>query len=258
MKSEMLAAGIRALGARVLILPVISIKGIADITALDAALDALQRYSWIIFSSAYGVRYFLCRMRERGIDGFSHETPQICAVGPGTAAALEAKKIAVALVPKVFVAEGILTALAERYGSLRHLAGLHILLPRAKDARDLLPRTLEEAGAYVDVVPCYQSCQPEIDADLVQEILLNPPELLVFTSSATVINLVSALGGEAGRRLLSGARVAVLGPITAGTVAAFGKQAEIVPAENTIVSLIDAIRVSYQTSGFQARTPGPT
>jgi uroporphyrinogen-III synthase len=47
--------------------------------------------------------------------------------------------------------------------------------------------------------------------------------------------------------MLSHATVAALGPIAARTLASFGKQAEILPRENTIPSLLDAIRLYYLT-----------
>jgi uroporphyrinogen III methyltransferase/synthase len=246
-KSEALAAGLKALGAKVIIFPVISIRGIADKRALDAALDDLSAYSWIIFTSTYGVHYFLTRMEERNIPRNRCRHPQVCAVGPATAAALETAGVSVSLVPREYVAEGILSALEERCGGLRGLAGLRILLPRAKEARNLLPRSLEAAGARVDVAPCYENTLPEIDAEQVQSVLACTPDLLVFTSSSTLNNFVALLGSESGRKMLSDATVAALGPITARTLASLGKQAEIVPRENTIPSLLDAIRLYYQT-----------
>jgi uroporphyrinogen III methyltransferase/synthase len=168
-------------------------------------------------------------------------------VGPATAAALETAGVSVSLVPREFVAEGILSALEERCGGLRGLAGLRILLPRAKEARDLLPRALEAAGARVDVAPCYENTLPEIDAKQVQSVLACTPDLLVFTSSSTINNFVALLGSESGRKMLSDATVAALGPITARTLASLGKQAEILPRENTIPSLLDGIRLYYQT-----------
>lgn len=247
-KSGALSAGLRSLGAEVLIFPVISTKGIADKRVLDAALDGLNQYSWIIFTSTYGVRYFLARMEERNIARDRCRSIQVCAVGPATAAALESAGVGVSLVPRDFVAEGILSALEERYGGLHRLAGLRILLPRAKEARGLLPRALAAVGALVDVVPCYENTLPELDADWMRSVLARTPDLLVFTSSSAVNNFIALLGGDDGRKMLSRATVAALGPITARALASFGKQAEILPRENTIPSLLDAIRLHYLTT----------
>ncbi|MBZ5498285.1 MAG: uroporphyrinogen-III synthase [Acidobacteriia bacterium] len=258
MKAGALVAGLEALGAEVLVFPVIRIRAVTDHSIMDAALDELAEYSWIIFTSAYGVRFFLNRMQERGIAKDRCRRLRICAVGPATADALERSGIRVSLVPGEFAAEGILAALAEKHGGMNGLAGLRILLPRAREARDLLPRALQAAGARVDVVPCYENTLPELDRDCVQSVLRHPPHLLVFTSSSTVNNFVTLLGNIHGVKMLADATVAVLGPVTARTVAAFGKQAEIVPCENTIPSLLESIRLYYQAperkeSGVRSR-----
>ena len=247
MKSESLISGLAALGAEVLVFPVISIREIADKSALDTALDNLDEYAWIIFTSAYGVRFFLNRMDERGIALERCNRRQVCAVGPATAAVLESRGVRVSLVPGNFVAEGIVAALQERQAGLSGLRGMRILLPRARQARDLLPDALGSIGAQVDMVACYENILPEMDRDQVQVVLRRPPDLLVFTSSSTVRNFITILGRKGAREVLSQSTVAALGPITARTLATNGKEAEIRPGENTVPSLLDAIGRYFQT-----------
>jgi len=241
MKAEKLASGLTDLGADVTVFPVISMVPAADKAPLDNALDRLQEFAWIIFTSAYGVRYFLNRMAERGMPVQRCDTAAICAVGPATAQALHETGKRVSLIPEKYDAEGILAALGKKHGGLHALEGLRILLPRAREARDLLPDTLRAHGALVDAVPCYENRMPQIRPDLVRAILARPPELVVFTSSSTVNNFLAILGIEEGRNMLARARVAALGPITCRTLAAHGKDAEIVPCESTIDSLLERI-----------------
>jgi uroporphyrinogen III methyltransferase/synthase len=244
-KSEALASGLGALGADVRLFTVLSIRDIQDKRALDAALDHLHEYAWIVFTSTHGVHFFLRRLEDRGIPKRLGRDLKVCAVGPATAATLAASGIPVSLVPREFVAEGILRSFAEKYGSLSSLAGLRILLPRAREARDLIPRTLEAAGARVDVAPCYENVLPEIDSKQMQAFLARTPDLLVFTSSSTVRNFVALIGPDKGKEILTEVTVAALGPVTASTLAAFGKQAEIRPRESTIAVLLEAIRSYY-------------
>ena len=246
MKAEILASGLAALGAEILVFPVMEIREIADRRALDTALDHLDKYDWIIFTSAYGVRFFLGRMAERGIAMERSGWPKVCAVGPATAAALEKRGVRVTLIPRDYVAEGILAAFQERQASLSGAPGIRILLPRARQARDLLPNVLAKIGALVDTVPCYETVLPAIDREQVQTVLRRPPDLLVFTSSSAVRNFVAILGGEGARSVFGGSTVAALGPVTTHTLAACGKQAEIRPCENTIPSLLEAIGRYFQ------------
>lgn len=246
-KAEALASGLGALGADVRVFNVLSIRETADQSALDAALDHLHEYAWIVFTSTHGVHFFLRRMENRGIPKHLSRDLQVCAVGPATAAALAAAGIPVSLVPREYVAEGILHSLAEKCGSLSALAGLRILLPRAREARDLIPRTLEAAGARVDVAPCYENVLPEIDSKQMQAFLARTPDLLVFTSSSAVRNFVALVGPDKGKEALAHATVAALGPVTERTLAAFGKQAEVRPRASTIAALLEAIRSYYES-----------
>ncbi len=239
-----LATGLEAIGGNVLRFPAIEAQAVEDKHLLDNALASLGDYDWIIFTSTYGVSFFMKRLNERGI---AAEMPKICAIGPATAGALAEFGHEAALIPNQFVAEGVLEALETYHGGLQHLSGLRILLPRAKEARELLPEALTAAGAHVDVVPCYQTVRPEMDKDIVQKLRQRKPELIVFTSSSAVKNLIDILGQQDGKRMLLESTVAVLGPITGKTAESYGKRAEIVPGESTVAALLKAIGEYYSS-----------
>lgn len=243
-KKSALAAGLEALGARVLHLPVIELREIEDTHRLDQALATLHAYSWIIFTSSYGVRFFMQRLKHSGAGGRLKAMPKICAIGPATAKDVKAFGYEVTLVPEQYVAESVVDAL-QKFSGLRSVAGQHILIPRAEDARELLPAALAASGAQVDVVPCYRNVRAEPDADLIRQIQTTTLDLIVFTSSSTVRNMVDIVGPEDGKRMLLESVVAVLGPITGHTAESFGKRAEIIPRTSTIESLIEEIRRYY-------------
>jgi uroporphyrinogen III methyltransferase / synthase len=240
-----LIEGLEALGGKALPFPVIEAKDIDDKRPMDRAVSSLSQYAWIIFTSAFGVTFFMRHMQERGIDRHFLDNLKICAVGPATAGALKAYDLNVALVPEKYVAEGVIQALERYHGGLQSLAGHRILLPRAREARDVLPNALMAAGVQLDVVPCYQTVRTELDEAIVQEFRTKAPDLIVFTSSSTVRNLIEILGQETWNKMVKDSIVAAIGPITAGTVEAFGKRVDIVPREYAIASLIAAIREYY-------------
>lgn len=241
-KSDALAAGLTSRGAEVLLAEVIRIREIADRSAMNSALAQLESYDWLVFTSSYAVLFFSKYLNERGA---VRSLPRVCAVGPATAATARERGFEVELVPEDFVAEGIVRALAQRQGGMHRLARLRILLPRAREARDVLPRELASAGAVVDVVPCYENVPGEIDDGVLRLIRERRIDLLVFTSSSTVKNFLTLVGEELGRSILGGTAVAALGPVTARTVESFGKKCDIVPTENTIPSLLEAIHHYY-------------
>jgi uroporphyrinogen III methyltransferase / synthase len=247
-----LSAGLEALGGKIVPLPVIEAIEIADKHPLDKAIFSLENYSWIIFTSAYGVAFFAKRLAELGFLPSKLAGRNICAVGPATARAMKEHGFDATLVPEEYVAEGVIQALDRSCGGIQKLAGQRILLPRALEARDVLPNALIDAGALVDIVPCYQTQKAELEEVIIKQTHTRTPDLIVFTSSSAVKNLLAILGQEYGKKLFSNSTVAVLGPIAAKTVESFGKTAEIVPKENTVISLLDKIQEYYG-----ARASGP-
>jgi uroporphyrinogen III methyltransferase/synthase len=247
-----LVKGLEAMGGDVLPVPVIEAQEIEDKKLLDKALSILPDYAWIIFTSAYAVAFFMQRMNERATGADIPAMPKICAIGPATAAAIAEAGYRVDLIPEQYVAEGILEALSRYCGGIEHLAGCRILLPRAQEARELIPEALRAAGAHVDVVPCYRTVCGEMDPSIVQRLRRNSPDLIVFTSSSTIRNVIKILGTEHGTSMLQQSTVAVLGPVTAITAASYGKRAEIVPNENTIPALLEAVREYFSKLSFSA------
>jgi uroporphyrinogen III methyltransferase / synthase len=245
-KLDELAYGLRSMGGTVLPFPVIEAKEIEDAHLLDQALASLREYDWILFTSAYGVRFFMQRLNDRAIEVARQDMPKLCAIGPATAAELKEFGFEASLIAEHFMAEGVLDALGKYHGGIQNLAGKRLLMPRALKARELLPSALAEAGAQVDVVPCYQTVLGQIDIEVLLQLRKKDPDLIVFTSSSTIKNLLETLGLEEGKRLLNHSTVAVLGPVTGNTARSFGRIAEIIPGENTIAALMEAIRRYYK------------
>jgi len=237
---------LQAMGGSVLPFPVIEAQEIEDKRLLDRSLESLREYAWIIFTSVHGVRFFMQRMNARAAAAEGRpRLPKLCAVGPATAAALKEYGYDAALIPERYQAEGIVEALDQYHGGIRTLAGCRVLLPRAREAREVLPETLSAAGVRVDVVPCYQTVRAHMDDAVLQRVRDAKLDLMVFTSSSTITNWIAIWGREAGAQRMMKSTVAVLGPVTAHTAESFGKKAEIVPRQNTVASLLEAIRHYY-------------
>ncbi len=245
-KAETLQDGLERLGARVIHARVSLIRAVEDTAPLDAAIRTAEQYRWILFTSVHAVQFFWRRMCVLGLERLRSKLKGICAIGPVTAAGLVELGFTVSLVPDEFVSEGVLRALARAHGGPENLRGVRILLPRAKEGRDLLLRELRAAGALVDVAPCYESVPARLDEGTKGRLAARSPDLLVFTSPSNVRNFVDALGENTGREMLASSTVAALGPVTAAAVLSYGRKADILPEANTIHSLLDAIRRFYR------------
>jgi uroporphyrinogen III methyltransferase/synthase len=238
-----LAEQLRALGADPVEFPTIQIGEPADWVALDKALGQLGTYHWILFTSPNGVRFFLRRLMERGGDIRDLKGASIGAIGPGTAGAIEALGVRVDVVPRdEYRAE----ALADSF-SAEQARGKRFLLPRAEEARDVLPRRLEEMGGRVDVVTAYRTQIPKEGPPLLRRLFLEKRmDAVTFTSSSTVKNFVEMAGREALTALLEGVAVACIGPVTMRTAETEGIPVHIMPEAYTIPGLVRALVAHFE------------
>lgn len=223
-------------GAEVIECPTIAIRGPDEWGAVDHALERIASFHWVIFTSANGVRYFLRRLQERGGDLKALHGIRLAAIGPATAAALQEVGLHPDLVPDEYRAEAILEALD------RDLSGMRFLIPRAAEAREVLPAGLRERGAEVEVVAVYRTVPVADQADAVLDLLrAGQIDAVTFTSSSTVVNFVEMLPEQDLAALLKDVTIACIGPVTGETAARYGLAAHIMPAAFTIPALAEAV-----------------
>jgi uroporphyrinogen III methyltransferase / synthase len=229
------------LGADCIEFPTIAIEPPPSWEALDAAINDVATYDWVIFTSVNGVHFFMERLRSAGRDVRDLHGVQLAAIGPKTAETIEQYGLRPDLVPKEYRAESILDGLSG--GEIRRK---RFLLPRAMAARDVLPETLRQWGAHVDVVPAYQTVLPPERSDEMMELLrAGKIDCLTFTSSSTVSNFFSMFEKGSLLPLLENVCIACIGPITAKTAEAHGLVVDVMPSEYTIAGLTEAIRTHF-------------
>ena len=182
-----MAARLRKLGAEVLELPSIETKAREDQSELEAALDKISTYTWVVFTSPTGVRVFFDVLRKAGRDVRSLAGVKIAAIGTGTKKELSNRHLLVDFIPSVYDGETLGRELAELVGE-----GDQILIPRAALGNEELVAALTKSGAGVTDIATYDT----IDAaqDLVDEAALfeaGKIDCAVFTSASTVRGFVS-------------------------------------------------------------------
>ena len=179
----------------------------------------------MVFTSANAVRVFAGYLARGTEDGGMPPGPVVAAVGPATAAALEKHGLACHLVPDEYVAEGLADSLE---GTDAAAAGARVLIPCASDARDVLPETLRERGAVVDVLHIYDTVAAGELA--VPAARVEAADYITFTSASTARRLAGLLEAAAGRggagrplsERLAGARLCSIGPITSQALRELG------------------------------------
>jgi uroporphyrinogen III methyltransferase/synthase len=145
------------------------------------------------------------------------------------------KGIKVDLVPEQYISEGILQSFASV-----NMQGQKVLIPRAAQARDILPEGLKKMGAAVDVVTAYETVSSEKKKEeLLAELVDNHIDVITFTSSSTVTNFLQIMGGEFS--LPRQVRIACIGPVTAATAREAGLPVDIRQDEYTMEGLVQSL-----------------
>lgn len=237
-QAGVLAARLEALGGEVVEFPVIALEPPDDnYQALDRAIEAIDTYDWLLFTSANGVDLFFRRfLAAHGKDIRELGGIHLGAIGPQTAAALRQRGLQVAAQATEFRQEGLTEALLAQ-----DIAGCRVLLARAQEARDALPDALQAAGAEVVTVAGYRTV-PARDQryDLLGALREKKIHAVTFTSSSTVRNFISILG-EANLNLLTGMILASIGPLTTRTLEDAGLSPQVEAATYTIPGLVEAL-----------------
>lgn len=253
------------LGAEVLQFSTVDIVPPKTWDELDACIEQIGSYEWLVFTSANGVKYFFRRLFERDVDIRDLRGIKICAIGSKTASEIKKLGLRVDLVPGEFRAEGLIEAFTKMQsakikehgvtdeaksakgkesvvsGALP-FDGIKFLLPRAEVAREIFPEKVRELGGVIDLPVTYRAVKPEYHGKRMRRFLKEGKiTIATFTSAATFNNFREMMGDDADE-LLRNVTIAVIGPVTAKTVEKAGLKVGIMPAEATVEAMVEEIK----------------
>ncbi|PJB65326.1 MAG: hypothetical protein CO094_10330 [Anaerolineae bacterium CG_4_9_14_3_um_filter_57_17] len=205
-QADEFAEKLRAAGFEPIFFPVIEIQPIGNNVALDRALEKLNCYEWVVFTSVNAVevvfdKYSVFFLKENAGVKFA-------AIGPKTAEALQACGITPDFVPDEYVAEAILPGLGD-------LQGKWVLLPRAEIARKALPEAIAVAGGIAHEIAVYKTLPAQPDSDGVAA-LKSGVDVVTLTSPSSIQNFVAICkqNGLDPLNLPNNPLFACIGPIT--------------------------------------------
>ena len=177
-----------------------------------------------------------------GRDARQFHASRVAAIGTATASALSERGIVADLVSRESVSQSLIDDLAER-----GVAGQNILLPGAEVRPERLRRGLEGLEAVVREMTLYRTVPPSDAGARLAEALDAGVDVVTFTSSSTVTNLVALLEGDVTR--LGEASVACIGRVTAETARKAGLNVDILAEDSTAAGLVNAIVGHYVPEG---------
>ena len=232
---------LRDLGADCLEAPTIEVVPPQSWEPLDNAILRLKTFDWIVFTSVNGVEFFFRRLAARGLDTRALGHLKTAAIGPATAARMRSQGLGSDIVPATYRAESVVEAFADQA-----MAGRRVMLPRAKEARPVLPEELTRMGAQVEEIPAYETIQaPGGLQSLIDALQEGRVDMVTFTSSSTVRNLHGLLPEKQRDALMQGVAIASIGPITSETARKLGFNVDVTAGEFTIEGLCEAIKQFY-------------
>ena len=208
---------LRSLGAEVDARAAIAFEGPRDPAAADAAVERLNEFHWLVFTSPNGVAYFSERLRARGVEIPAGRTG-VAAIGRGTARALEG----IALSPEVVATDADSTGLARALLS-RVQESQQVLIVRPEVAGDRVPNALRDAGARVNEAVFYRTVPSPHAEELARKVAEGSYEVIIFTSPSNLNYLLQA-GGAQGVPIEQGIEAARRIAIGKTTAAALGKE----------------------------------
>lgn len=241
-QSDAIARELTARGAIPVVLPLVSFAEPEDFAPLDAAIMDIQRFDWMILTSAQAVRSVAkrCRDLKREIVGAKCKL-RIACVGPVTAEAARQAGLPVEHVAETHSGAG----LAEEMGS--KLAGAKVLLPRSDRANPDLPVALKRHGAEVSEVIAYRTLRPSaVDEKNLSQIANGETDAILFFSPSAVQHFAELLGGEQLRVLQDRLAITAVGPVTANALRQAGVSRAVVAADTTGAAVIEALEKHFE------------
>lgn len=237
-----LASTLEELGAEVIQTPVIRIESLADSAEMRGAVRRAGEFDWLVFTSVNGVDAFRKTLALEDLDVRVLAGVKLAAIGEPTADRLREIGLRVDLVPKRFVAEGLL----EAFDALGPMTGKKFLIPRSEIARPLLVDGLRERNAEVHEVFAYRTVAGEDFADeVVDRLEAGEIDLVTFTSSSTVTNFIDALPEARRAAIVPKIKGASIGPITSETMQQQGVPIVTTADTSTIPGLVEAIQAYF-------------
>jgi uroporphyrinogen III methyltransferase / synthase len=227
-----LAAALAAHGAEPVLLPLVQVVPPLDPAPLRAAVDAMDIYDWVVFTSANAVRSLSAALTAAGRRGRRLPAIRTAAVGPATAGAVaDLLGWTVHASPAHFTGSRVAAAMA----AVSPLRGARVLWPRAREAREALPRDLLAAGCLVDAPEAYRTERVPASAERIRT--------LAQAGLLQAITLTSPSAAEclAADPPLADVVIAVIGPSTAEAARAHGLPVHVEAGRHTIPDLAAAL-----------------
>lgn len=223
-------------GANVLLFPALEIVAPDSWRKCDAALDRLNSYSGIIFTSSNAVKYFLQRVSHRKKSAQIYNL-ELYAVGETTENEIKKSGFQAEPLPDTFSAQELAQAIAQA-----SVSGKRFLFPRGNLSKNDIQAILTASGAEVDDVVVYTTQELPLNNErrnMLSEIE-QQADLITFFSPSSVRHSMNYA-----RNIFSLKNAAVIGETTAAAARQENLNVVLVASRSTAAAFADAIEKFY-------------
>ncbi len=211
-------------------IPLIAFRPIEINQRLQTAIDEIDTYDWIIFTSNVTVDTFFSFKNIEEFETF----PKVAVIGTKTEEVIKEKGLKAEFVPSAYVAE----VFVEEF--LPHVAqGSKILLPKGNLAREYISRSLIKHGAHVDEMIIYETYMPNESLEKLATMLsADELDILMFTSPSTVDHFMSVVKEYKLESHIRNCVIGCIGPVTEKKLKAYGLPIHASPKEYTVKEMV--------------------
>lgn len=260
---EKMRVAIDALGGQSYSIVDMSVEQTDEKNRLRVALEHIEDYSWLAFTSQNTITLFFKWLREWNIDVRKLAHLKLAVVGAGTRDALKVEGYIADYVPDEYTTSALAMGLANVMND-----GEKLLLPRAVQGSETMLDILDQGGVVYEEIPVYDVVGRRMES--IQ--YLKDLDVITFVSASGVRGFLDVLDAEkkncglahmlndidscgehtdnTGSTLkihdiMKNIRIAALGDVTEKALEKAGYQADIVPEVGDIEHLISAIGDYY-------------
>ncbi len=220
-------------GAEAICSPMIEIEHLRENPALHKALDQLDQFDWLVFTSENAVEHFFLEAKELNLKMFLYPNLQIATLGDKTKGKLEQLGYRSNFVPIQFTAE----VLAENMDE--EIENKKVLIPQSDIANNNYIASFEKRGAKVTTIPVYRNTLKKYEGIRFKELFSSGIDYITFTSASCVRsffeNAKRAKWGVKNEKLIC------IGPSTTKELNKHELNADAIAQPHTVEGMITAI-----------------
>ncbi len=257
---EKMRVAIDALGGQSYSIVDMSVEQTEEKNRLRVALEHIEDYSWLAFTSQNTITLFFKWLREWNIDVRKLAHLKFAVVGAGTRDALKYEGYIADYVPDEYTTSALAMGLANVMND-----GEKLLLPRAVQGSETMLDILDKGGVVYEEIPVYDVVGRRMES--IQ--YLNDLDVITFVSASGVRGFLDVLDAEKNSAdmehtsddtdscgnhtdsslkihdIMENIHIAALGNVTEKALEKAGYHADIVPEVGDIEHLISAIGDYY-------------